>query len=165
MSKKILNLLNISSYSDVIVNSLKISKPSLLFEKIEDEMINKEVNKLQKPAENTITFKPMIQYEDFTKLDLRVATIKDAAKVEKADRLLKITLHVGSQTRTVVSGIAEHYSPEEIIGKQVTYLANLAPRKLRGMESEGMILMAEDADGRLQFVSPSTKTADGSVIS
>ena len=97
-------------------------------------------------------------------MDLRVATIAAAEKVKKADRLLHITLDVGAETREVVSGIAEHYAPEDIIGKQVTYLANLAPRKMRGIESAGMILMAEDADGKLQFVSPADPTANGSVI-
>ena len=108
--------------------------------------------------------KEEITYDDFTKLDIRVGTITAAQKVKKADRLLHITLDVGSETREVVSGIAEHYSPEDIIGKQVTYLANLAPRKLKGIVSSGMILMAEDADGKLQFVSPNETVRSGSII-
>ncbi len=145
------------------------------FEKIEDELIEAQKEKLQKtkeanaqaaaPAEKTETpFKPMIQYDDFTKLDIRVATITAAEKVKKADRLLHITLDVGSETREVVSGIAEHYAPEDIVGQQVTYLANLAPRTLKKIESSGMILMAEDADGKLKFVAPGDATAAGSVI-
>jgi methionyl-tRNA synthetase len=106
----------------------------------------------------------MIQYDEFTKLDLRVATIIAAEKIKKADRLLHITLDIGSETREVVSGIAEHYAPEDIIGKQVTYLANLAPRTLKKIESTGMILMAEDTDGKLKFVAPSEATAAGSII-
>ncbi len=167
-SCKILKLLNINSYSDLIKVSHEINKPELLFEKIDDALIEKQVEKLKKEPENTSSVpkleKDMIQYDDFTKLDIRVATITEAEKVKKADRLLKITLDVGAETRTVVSGIAEHFSPEEIVGKQVTYLANLAPRKLRGIESAGMILMAEDADGSLKFVSPGEAIAPGSVI-
>jgi methionyl-tRNA synthetase len=173
-SNKILNLLNLSSYSDFIKGSHQINSPVLLFEKIENEtieiqtkkLIKEETDSAQESESSSIPKldKPMIQYDDFTKLDLRVATITAAEKVEKADRLLKITLNVGSETRIVVSGIAEFFAPESIVGKQVTYLANLAPRKLRGIESAGMILMAEDADGKLQFVSPAEPTQEGSVI-
>jgi methionyl-tRNA synthetase len=88
------------------------------------------------------------------KIDLRVGTILKAEKVEKADKLLKLTVDLGFEHRTIVSGIAEHFKPEEIIGKQVTVVANLAPRKLRGIESKGMILMAENSEGKLQFVNP-----------
>jgi methionyl-tRNA synthetase len=107
----------------------------------------------------------MIQYDDFVKLDIRVATIVAAKKVKKTDRLLFITLDIGSETKEVVSGIAEHFAPEDIIGKQVTYLANLAPRTLKGIESNGMILMAENVDGSLRFVSPDEQTKPGSIIS
>ena len=170
-SEKILNLLNVNNYEEDIKAGHVINNPVLLFEKIDDELIENQIEKLTskntdskeeisaKPLE-----KPMIQYDDFTKLDIRVATIKAAEKVKKADRLLHITLDVGSETREVVSGIAEHYKPEDIIGQQVTYLANLAPRKLRGIESSGMILMAEDSDGKLIFVSPSDATSAGSII-
>ena len=136
-------------------------------------MINQQIEKLtpKTPIEisvhqnNTQTIKPMIQYDDFIKLDIRVATIIAAEKVKKADRLLQITLDVGTETKEVVSGIAEYFAPEDIIGKQVTYLANLAPRKLKGIESNGMILMAEEEDGSLRFVSPDEQTKPGSVIS
>ena len=166
-SISIANILNISSYQDLIKAQHQINKPVLLFEKIEDKTIEEQIAKLLKPkSENkTAPFKEMIQYEDFTKLDLRVATITAAEKVKKADRLLKISLNVGSEERTVVSGIAEHYNPEDIVGQQVTYLANHAPRNLRGIESAGMILMAEDEDGNLKFVAPNIATTPGSVIS
>lgn len=97
-------------------------------------------------------------------MDLRVGTIIAAEKVEKADKLLKLTIDTGIDQRTVVSGIAMHFKPEDIVGQQVTLLANLAPRKLRGIESNGMILMAEDENGKLIFVQPTTKTTNGSTI-
>ena len=103
--------------------------------------------------------KAEITYDDFAKMDLRVGTIISAEKVEKADKLLKLRLDMGTEERTVVSGIAMHFKPEDIVGKQVTVVANLAPRKMRGIESQGMILMAQNADGRLIFVSP-LETAD-----
>jgi len=109
--------------------------------------------------------KAEVTYDDFAKLDLRVATVTACEKVEKADKLLKLTLAVGEEVRTVVSGIALHFQPEEVVGKQVLLLANLAPRKMRGIESQGMILMAEDADGKLVFMSPSSIVAPGSSVS
>lgn len=176
-SQKILNLLNIKSYQDLIKAEHNIGEPSLLFEKVEDITIELQIAKLKKVEEKTTNEvdesvstiapldKPLIQYDDFVKMDIRVATITAAEKVKKADRLLKITLDVGLETRTVVSGIAEHFAPEEIVGQQVTYLANLAPRKLKGIESAGMILMAEDENGKLKFVRPETATVAGAGIS
>ena len=108
--------------------------------------------------------KAEITYDDFVKIDLRVGTILKAEKVEKADKLLKLELDMGTHTRTVVSGIAMHFKPEDIIGKQVTVVANLAPRKMRGIESQGMILMAQNADGRLIFVSPLETADNGSEV-
>ena len=110
-------------------------------------------------------FKPETSFDDFTKMDLRVATILTAEKVEKADKLLKLTLDTGLDKRTVVSGIAQYYKPEDIIGKQVTLLANLAPRKIRGIESKGMILMASNEKGELCFISPAGEFPNGSTIS
>ena len=98
--------------------------------------------------------KDEVTFDDFTKMDIRLGTILEAEKVEKADKLLKLLVDTGLDKRTIVSGIAEHYSPEEIIGKTVQVLMNLAPRKIKGIESKGMILMAEDADGKLSFMSP-----------
>jgi methionyl-tRNA synthetase len=152
--------------------------PELLFRKVEDEEIKRQVEKLKgKPQEkvmntnensqqpvNANTLKSTIQYEDFSKLDLRIGTITAAEKVEKADKLLKLEIDLGFEKRTVVSGIALHFKPEEIIGKQVTVVANLAPRKMRGIESNGMILMAEDAGGALKFIIPDVPTSNGSAV-
>jgi methionyl-tRNA synthetase len=172
-SHKILKNLNLKTYEDKITTGHIIGESKLLFEKVEDDVIERQITKLnQKNPTNTISqeqinqpLKPMIQYDDFVKLDIRVATITAAEKVKKTDRLLHITLDIGTKKREVVSGIAEHFAPEDIIGKQVTYLANLAPRKLKGIESNGMILMAENEDGSLRFVSPDEQTKPGSVIS
>jgi methionyl-tRNA synthetase len=153
-----------------------LGEASLLFDKIEDEAIAAQLQKLEAtkaaqvtpateaPANTTKPMKDITTYDDFSKMDIRVATIVAAEKVEKADKLLKLTLNTGIDTRTVVSGIALHFKPEEIIGQQVTLLANLAPRKIRGIESNGMILMAEDADGKLVFVQPGRTTTEGSTI-
>ena len=173
-ANKVLGLLNIKGYQEEIQAGHQLNKPSLLFEKIEDELIAMQMEKLQKtnitevvslPEEKKVAVvKSEIVFDDFAKLDIRVATIVAAEKVKKADRLLHITLDLGSETRSVVSGIAAHFSPEDIVGQQVTYLANLAPRTLKGIESSGMILMAEDADGKLKFVSPEGSSAPGSII-
>jgi methionyl-tRNA synthetase len=174
-SNKILNLLNISSYQEEIKVGHELSAPTLLFAKIEDETIATQMEKLVKPILEEVKkpepeeasiapIKSEIVYDDFVKLDIRVGTITAAEKVKKADRLLNITLDIGNETRTVVSGIAEHFKPEDIVGQQVTYLANLAPRKLKGIESSGMILMAEDTDGKLKFVAPGNATSAGSII-
>lgn len=173
----------------------QLGSPGLLFQKIEDDVIEVQISKLQAAGaanaaavlaesasksnnsgiendknmnaavETVAETKPEVTYDDFAKLDLRVATVVACEKVEKADKLLKLTLEVGTETRTVVSGIALHFSPEEVVGKQVLLLANLAPRKMRGIESQGMILMAEDADGKLVFMSPSNAVASGSGVS
>lgn len=155
--------------------------PELLFRKIEDEEVKQQVEKLNnkkmamenaalksadenKNAANA-TLKPEIQFDDFAKIDLKVATIINASKVEKADKLLKLEVDLGFEKRTIVSGIALHFTPEEIVGKQVVVVANLAPRKMRGIESNGMILMAEDKSGKLHFVSPGTLVDTGSNVS
>ena len=173
----------------------QLGSPGLLFQKIEDDVIEVQISKLlaagaanaaavlaesasksnnsgiendknmNAALETVAETKPEVTYDDFAKLDLRVATVVACEKVEKADKLLKLTLEVGTETRTVVSGIALHFSPEEVVGKQVLLLANLAPRKMRGIESQGMILMAEDADGKLVFMSPSNAVASGSGVS
>ncbi len=177
-AKKIRDMLNIAEADWSVIgecNLLKqghiINKPSLLFSKIEDEEVEAQVNKLletkkaneleqavAKPQKDNIVF------DDFTKLDIRVGTITEAEKVAKTKKLLKITVDTGIDVRTVVSGIAEYYKPEDIIGKQVSILVNLEPRKLKGIESQGMILMAENADGSLAFVSPDTKISNGGEI-
>ncbi len=156
--------------------------PELLFRKIEDAEVLAQVEKLKikskKIKEMTtaneqptsepvkeVAIKEIIQFDDFAKVDLKVGTIVSAEKVEKADKLLKLEVDLGFETRTIVSGIALHFSPEAIVGKQVTVVTNLAPRKMRGIESNGMILMAEDADGKLQFVNPDVVVVNGSGVS
>ena len=111
------------------------------------------------------TVKPTIVFEDFAKIDLKVGTILAAEKVEKADKLLKLEVDLGFEKRTIVSGIALHFEPAAIVGKQVVVVVNLAPRKMRGIESNGMILMAEDATGKLHFVSPENAIEGGSGVS
>jgi methionyl-tRNA synthetase len=131
--------------------------PEILFQKIEDSLVEEEVKKLKNTDSMESKFevqKEEVSFDDFTKMDIRLGTILEAEKVEKADKLLKLLVDTGLDKRTIVSGIAEHYSPEEIIGKTVQVLMNLAPRKIKGIESKGMILMAEDADGKLSFMSP-----------
>jgi methionyl-tRNA synthetase len=155
-----------------------LREPQLLFRKIEDPEINEQIEKLRSgmhtekpepsaaPAERTqAPLKPEIVFDDFAKIDLRVGTIVNASKVEKADKLLQLTVDLGFETRTIVSGIAQHFQPEAIIGKQVVVVANLAPRKMRGIESNGMILMAEDKDGRLHFILPENTISPGSGVS
>jgi methionyl-tRNA synthetase len=134
-----------------------INNPEILFQKIEDEFINAEIEKLKKSQASNLKFEPQkmeISFDDFTKIDIRLGTILSAEKVEKADKLLKLLVDTGIDQRTIVSGIAEHYQPEEVIGKTVQVLMNLAPRKIRGIESQGMILMAEDSEGKLSFMVP-----------
>jgi methionyl-tRNA synthetase len=118
-----------------------------------------------KDEEKTASLKSKIEYDDFSKLDLRVGTVVTAEKVEKADKLLKLEIDLGYEKRIVVSGIALHFKPEEIIGRQVVVVANLAPRKMRGIESNGMILMAEDEGGKLKFINPDEQTKNGSAVS
>ncbi|HVG11527.1 MAG TPA: methionine--tRNA ligase subunit beta, partial [Flavisolibacter sp.] len=108
--------------------------------------------------------KPEIQYDDFAKLDLRIGTIKSAEKVQKADKLLKLKVDLGFEERTIVSGIAQHFEPESLVNKQVIVVANLAPRKMRGIESQGMILTAEQPDGKLILVNPDALTTNGSGV-
>jgi methionyl-tRNA synthetase len=169
--------------------------PELLFRKIEDEEITKQIEKLKAAAVNkepivqttlsnnqndsamsaspnaegsvavASSVKPEIVFDDFTKIDLKVGTIVAAEKVEKADKLLKLQVDLGFETRTIVSGIAMHFAPADIVGKQVTVVCNLAPRKMRGIESNGMILMAEDANGKLHFINPEDQINPGSGVS
>jgi len=134
-----------------------IHAPQILFEKIADEIVEEEVKRLHQSHPMETEFEPQktaIQFDDFTKLDIRLGTILEAEKVEKADKLLKLIIDTGIDKRTIVSGIAEHYKPEEIIGKTVQVLLNLEPRKIRGIESQGMVLMAEDSEGKLSFMVP-----------
>ena len=165
-----------------------LREPQLLFRKIEDGEIQAQVEKLksglvkqpsetiQKATNKLLTsmeenkseianLKSEIQFDDFAKVDLKVGTILSAEKVEKADKLLKLQIDLGFETRTIVSGIALHFTPADIVGKQVVVVANLAPRKMRGIESNGMILMAEDNAGKLHFVKPESVINAGAGVS
>jgi methionyl-tRNA synthetase len=157
------------------INILKtghtINKPSLLFEKIEDEVIEKQLNKLKENTlsnenseKDTVPSKEEINFEDFTKMDIRVATILEAEKVPKTKKLLKLQVDTGVDRRTVISGIAEHYQPEELPGKKVCILLNLAPRKIKGIESQGMLLLSEESDGKLYFIEPNADASNGSQV-
>jgi methionyl-tRNA synthetase len=147
-----------------------LDEPFLLFDKIEDEAIDAQVQKLeatrQAKLDNTpaVEAKGLITYDDFTKLDIRTGTILEAEKVAKTKKLLKLLVDTGIDKRTVVSGIAEYYNPEALKGKKVSILVNLAPRNIKGIESQGMILMAENADGSLSFVSSEKEVNNGSEI-
>jgi methionyl-tRNA synthetase len=146
-----------------------INKPEMLFEKIEDEAIEFQLNKLKTSKElnaKSISYTPIkdnITYDDFAKLDIRVVTVIAAERVPKTDKLLKITVDLGFEQRTVVSGVAHCYEPEQLIGKQVCLIANLEPRKIKGIESKGMILFAEHAD-KLVAISPTEAVQNGSII-
>lgn len=157
---------------DLIAAGHNIGEPSLLFEKIEDEIINKQIEKLENTKKANMDsnsalqpLKEEIQFDDFMKMDMRIGTVLDAVKVPKSKKLLKLTIDTGIDKRTILSGIAEHFEPQDVIGKQVTVLANLAPRKMMGELSEGMVLMAEDNEGKLHFVKPTDKINPGAAIS
>ncbi|WMJ75652.1 methionine--tRNA ligase [Cytophagaceae bacterium ABcell3] len=173
---KMLNLTNKkwehAGTTNLLPEGHTINKAELLFEKIEDNAVEAQIQKLldtkkanELEAASVPELKSEITFDDFTKVDIRVSTILEAEKVPKTKKLLKLKLDTGIDERTVVSGIAEYYKPEEIIGKQVCLMANLAPRKIKGIESQGMILMAEDKDGTLAFVSPGKAVSNGSQIS
>jgi len=172
-SKKLLKMLKIDinnwnlDFEDwnLLPAGHQIGEAELLFTKIEDEEIQKQIDKLEATktannAENKVAEpqKDLIQFDDFAKMDIRVGTILEAEKMPKANKLLILKVDTGIDVRTIVSGIAESFSPEDIIGKRVTVLVNLATRNLRGVESQGMILMTNNAGGKLVFVNPD---ADG----
>jgi len=157
--------------TDLLVEGHKINVPGLLFEKIEDEAINKQVDKLmstkmanENAASKVVPSKDPVTFDDFTKIDIRTATILEAEKVPKTTKLLKLKIDTGIDVRTIVSGIAEYYEPKDIVGRQISIVANLEPRKIKGIESKGMILMAEDKDGKLVMVTPVDKVSNGSMI-
>ena len=177
-SQKLRNMLNMSEFdweqlgrTDLLEAGHQLNKVELLFEKIEDAAIKAQVQKLEdkKKANAAANYKAKpirqtINYEDFEKLDIRVGTVLDCKKVPKADKLLQFTIADGLENRTIVSGIAKYYQPEELIGKQVCFIANLAPRKLRGIESQGMILSAENFDGGLSVVTTLSEVKPGSEV-
>lgn len=158
--------------SEILEEGKQINQAQLLFEQIDDKQIEAQLEKLQQTKKAnelaSATVEPQkanIEYDDFAKMDIRVGTILAAEKVAKTKKLLKLTIDTGIDQRTIVSGIAEYYSPEEIIGKQVSVLVNLAPKALKGIESQGMILMAENLDGSLSFISPEKPIRNGGTIS
>ncbi|WP_343328405.1 methionine--tRNA ligase [Polaribacter staleyi] len=176
--KGILNIDDSLSWTDVTEKDVllpaahQINKAELLFSKIEDKTIDAQIEKLQatklaNEQENKVVEpqKETIEFDDFTKLDIRIGTILEAEKVAKTKKLLKLKVDVGIDTRTIVSGIAESFSPEDIIGQQVSVLVNLAPRKIRGVESQGMILMTDTPDGKLAFVEPEKAVKNGQQVS
>lgn len=156
---------------EVISAGSALQNPGLLFEKIEDEAVQKQVDKLVKTktqmdlaSKSVPALKETIAFDDFAKMDIRIGEIISAEKMEKSKKLLKLQVNDGFVTRTILSGIAEHFAPEDLVGKQVTFLANLAPRKMMGIDSEGMILLAEDADGSLALVQPNKKIWNGGTV-
>ena len=170
-----LNLPETFTWNDLLVSHLPqghaIGIPEILFKKIEDEQVELQLRKLEASkviSQQTIKshnpVKPAITYDEFMKMDIRVGTILEAVKVPKADKLLQLLVDTGIDKRTVVSGIAEHFAPENIIGQQVSLLLNLEPRKIKGIESQGMILMAEDSDGKLKFVQPNEVVNPGAEV-
>ena len=193
-AKKMLNMMKVvdkmldwenAGKTNLLSVGYSLREPQLLFRKIEDDEIKTQVEKLrsglvktedgsQKTEDGkqaadigsqTSDLRPQIQYDDFAKLDLKVGTILSAEKVAKADKLLKLEIDLGFEKRTIVSGIALHFTAEEIVGKQVVVVANLAPRKMKGIESNGMILMAEDKIGKLHFVNPDNQVDNGAGVS
>lgn len=158
--------------AELLEEGKQINSAELLFEQIDDKQIEAQLEKLQQTKKAnelaSATVEPQkanIEYDDFAKMDIRVGTILAAEKVAKTKKLLKLTIDTGIDQRTIVSGIAEYYKPEEIIGKQVSVLVNLAPKALKGIESQGMILMAENLDGSLSFISPEKPIKPGGTIS
>ena len=179
-AEKILKMLSIEKLGwdnlgsmSLIAAGHQIGEPSLLFEKIEDDVIEKQLKRLEDikkanaaaaAAEHVTEQKEECSFDDFQKMDIRVSTILEAEKIAKTKKLLKLTVDTGIDKRTIVSGIAEHFKPEELVGKQVLVLVNLAPREMKGVTSQGMILMAEDASGKLELLSPENKTNNGAIV-
>ncbi len=179
-SAKLLKMLNVEKQeweslgsSSLVSAGHKIGKAELLFEKIEDSVVEQQMAKLERSKlenaenealQNITPQKENVSFDDFGKMDIRVSTVVAAEKVAKTKKLLKLTVDTGMDTRDIVSGIAEHYKPEELIGKQVLVLVNLAPRTLKGIESSGMILMGSDASGKLVLLSPQDKVNSGTIV-
>ncbi len=177
---KILKMLSVEKFGweqlgtmDLIAAGHKIGEPVLLFEKIEDDVIQRQLDKLAatkeanaaaEAAQQVEPQKDAVSFDDFQKMDIRVSTILAAEKVAKTKKLLKLTVDTGIDQREIVSGIAEYFTPEELVGRQVLVLVNLQPRELKGILSRGMILMAEDASGKLRLLSPNEATNSGAVV-
>jgi methionyl-tRNA synthetase len=173
--RKILNINQLTwadaGRADLLSEGQNITNIGLLFEKVEEETVAAQVKKLEDAKQQNLLegkvvtpIKEEIQYDDFSKMDIRIGTIIAAEKVAKSKKLLKLTINDGLKERTILSGIGEHFQPENIVNQQVTFLANLAPRKMMGMESEGMVLMAEDKNGSLSFIQPDKKIWNGGIV-
>lgn len=177
-AEKLRTILNINQLTwneagraDLLSEGQNITNIGLLFEKVEEETVAFQVKKLEDAKQQNLLegkivtpIKEEIQYDDFSKMDIRIGTIVAAEKVAKSKKLLKLTINDGLKERTILSGIGEHFQPENIVNQQVTFLANLAPRKMMGMESEGMVLMAEDKNGSLSFIKPDKKIWNGGIV-
>ncbi|MBQ5875470.1 MAG: methionine--tRNA ligase subunit beta, partial [Alistipes sp.] len=179
-AEKILKMLAVDKFGwdnlgamNLLAEGHVIGDAALLFEKIEDDVIEAQLKKLADikaanaaaaAAEHVTEQKEECTFDDFQKMDIRVSTILEAEKVAKTKKLLKLTVDTGIDKRTIVSGIAEHFTPDELVGRQVLVLVNLAPREMRGIVSQGMILMAEDASGKLELLSPGNKTNNGAIV-
>ena len=162
---------DVIGHQSLLATGHLLSQPKLLFEKIEDEEINKQLSKLKnnlfnEKDKNEVeeARKKMISFDDFSQLDIKTGTILKAEKMVKTEKLLVLKIDLGQEQRTIVSGIAHSYSPEEVVGKKVTVLTNLKPKVIRGVESQGMLLMAEDQDGRLIFISPEDENTPSGLI-
>ena len=157
--------------TDILAAGSVLGQPELLFEKIDDTAIAAQLERLDRiKEENRIKNfhaapqAPDVDFDTFMKADLRVGTVIECTKVPKADKLLKFLIDDGLEKRTIVSGIAKHYAPEDLVGKQVCFIANLPPRKLKGIESQGMILSAENADGSLVVIGPTAPVVPGAQV-
>lgn len=177
-SKRLRGMLNVDSFdwndlgsTELLEAGHKLNAPELLFEKIDDAPIQAQIDKLlarkaeiESAERKAEPQKPDMPFENFEKMDLRVGTVRECARVEKSDKLLRFVIDDGMEMRTIVSGIAKHYKPEELVGRQICFIANLPPRKLRGIESQGMILSAENPDGTLSVLTADRKCADGACV-
>jgi methionyl-tRNA synthetase len=178
-TNKIFDMLNLEiadwddAKKDILVSEEhQIKNPYLLFEKIEDDVVKTQVKKLEQTRTDNMEeisayppIRPEVVYDDFAKLDMRVGKVLSAEKIEKSKKLLKLQVDIGVETRTVLSGIAEQFTPEDVVGKKVIFLANLQPRKMMGIDSQGMILMSEDKDGVFRFLAPDGDADNGSTVS
>lgn len=176
LTKDVLKWDNLGNH-DILTEGHQLEKAELLFAKVEDDVIQAQLDKLaatkqanlKEAAANAIPApvepqKSECTFEDFEKMDIRTATVLEAERVPKTDKLLKLTIDTGIDKRVIVSGIAQYYTPEEMVGKQISILANLAPRKIRGIESKGMILMARQSDGKMRFITPAERLDNGATI-
>ena len=150
---------------EILKSGHKINKSKHLFTIIEDDLINKQVEKLKFNSNSKVMKKKSnIDFNDFSKIDLRVATVLEAEPVPKSEKLLKLNVDTGLDNRIILSGIAKYYDPKDLINKQVMVIVNLEPRKMMGIDSEGMLLLAEDPDGSLKLMQPEDKITNGSIV-